>query len=220
MVDEVGLRGEVLAVVAQEDLRQPVCRWVELCFHLFGCLAWVIPAYRLLGGARSWWKNGSLQEGSHAYEYSPELLLRVSLSPQWATIPTPPHHLHRKPSDSSRQVWPALVRSLFYPGSWGTWVLCFPPRMEFGLPQSCGILHNQNKVFKARCSQAPLPNARPRLWSLTEDSEVSLLWENLCITIIFYFCESPTQAGMEFDFDCNCAPVLPSCCGIYICLWS
>ena len=89
---------------------------------------------------------------------------------------------------------------MFYPGSWGTQVLCFPSKNGVSVCPSPVEFLQSNKVFKARCSQDSSSQCQtPRLWSLTEDSEVSLLWENLCIIIIFYFCESPTQAGMEFD---------------------
>ena len=76
----------------QENFKPPVCWWVGLCSHLVG-LRWPSTgAYKLLGGARSWWKYGSLQEGSHQW-----VLLRTT--PQWATAAP---CLRRKPCNTSR----------------------------------------------------------------------------------------------------------------------
>lgn len=176
------------------------------------------PAYRLLGGARSWWKNGSLQEGSCLWVL-PRTTAESIFVPTVSHNPhSTPHHLHRKPSDSSRQVWPRLLWGhCVLPWVLGHMSLVFSlQEWSFCLPQSCGIPTIKQSLQSQMLSGLFLPNARPpRLWSLTEDSEVSLLWENLCITIIFYFCESPTQAGMEFDL-IAIVPCSPSCCGIYL----
>ena len=88
---------------AQEDLRQPVCWWVELCSHPDACLTWGLPALEPTG----WWLGPGLGEKMAASrstctnEYSPELPPPVSSSPQWAKV-APPPPTSRRPSNTSR----------------------------------------------------------------------------------------------------------------------
>ena len=125
---------------AQEDIRQPVCSCVGLCFHFFGCLAWVIPALEPIGC----WVGPGLgkkmvaSRRAHANEYSPELLLRVSLSPQ---VPLPTTTFTGDPPIAAGRSGPGSCEvTAFYPGSWGTWgLVCTLQEWSFCLPQSCGV---------------------------------------------------------------------------------
>lgn len=119
--------------------------------------------YRLLGGARSWWKNGSLQEGSCQWVLPRTTAERIFV-PTVSHSTRPPQHLHRKPSNSSRQVWPRLL--------WGhcilPWVLghtrscVFPLRMEFLFaPVLCNSCDQTHWSSKPDALRALLPNARP-----------------------------------------------------------
>ena len=121
-------------------------------------------AYRILGGARSWWENGSLLEGSHQWAISRDAAASVPVPIVSHSCPC----LHRRPS-STRQVGLAqsLMRSLLLsPGSWCTqdtvWAL---QEWSFCFPQSCEI-----HVFipywpsKPDSLGAPPPIARPLGW--------------------------------------------------------
>ena len=104
----------------QKDFKQPVCWWVGLCFCLVGCMAWGIRAYMLFG-AKSWWKNGSLHQGSCQW-----VLSRITASGVFVPTvsPNPPPPLQE--TIQYQQVGPAqvLMRSpLFFSGFWCTWEL-------------------------------------------------------------------------------------------------
>ena len=131
---------------------------------------------------------------AHAKAYFPELLLPVSLSPQWATA-TP--WLHRGPSNTSRLVCFSLP--------WGhcsfLWVpictpLCLcPPRVESLFPPVLSKSCNQIPVaFKAWFSRNSSYHCQtPRLGSLTWGLRTftpvgELLWYK-CSPV----CESPIQ---------------------------
>ena len=67
------------------------------------------------------------------------------------------------------------------------------PRVEFLFPpvlwRSCT---QPLLVFKARCSRGPSPQCQtPRVGSLIWGSELSLLWENFCDTIVIQFMGCP-----------------------------
>ena len=110
---------------------------VYLFYWLFGLKHPSTKAYWLLGRTSSC-RRMEASRRAHANECSPELLLPVSFSLQWATA-TP--YLQRRPSSTSRYVFPNFLWGhCFFP-----WVLVHarpcgcPLRMEFLLLQSCGI---------------------------------------------------------------------------------
>ena len=156
---------------------------------------------------------------AHAKEYFPELLLPVSLSPQWATaIP----HLCRRPSNTSRWVWFSLL--------WGhcsfPWVpmhtllaVC-PPKVESLF--SPVLLKSCNQIplaFKFWFSGNSFSHCwTPRLGSLTWGSEPSLQWVDFCGIIVLQFVSHP-PSSYGIWFYCDCAPPTVSL-WLLLCLWT
>ena len=127
---------------------------------------------------------------AHANEYSPEL----------------PHHHHQCPCPYSEPQLPPPPASAGDPpilaGKSGPvyyevtaffpWVLVHtrpcvrPPRMEFLFPPVLWNPCDQNPLaFKARFSGGSSSHCQtPRLGSLTQGSELSLLWENFCFQFL------------------------------------
>ena len=168
-----------------------------------------IGVYRLLGGARSWWESGSIQEGS-ADKFSPELVMPVSQSQQGATAAP---CLHRRPSNTSR---PGLSRdNRLLP-----WVLVcsrpcvWSPNVGFLFPL----------VLWDSWGQTPYPSKpdsggsssycqTPRLGSLMVGFEIfhvvgELLWYNY----------SPVCNLRGIWFYCDCAPPT-GLLWLLLCLW-
>ena len=126
---------------AQEDFKQPVCWWLGLCFLPVGCLVWGIPAVEPTG---CWVGLGLGEEmatsmKAHTNQYSSELLLPVSLFPQWAraTLPSADN-----PPILAGRSGPVFYKVTdFFPGSWHAWDLaCSLQEWSFCFPQSYGIL--------------------------------------------------------------------------------
>ena len=67
------------------------------------------------------------------------------------------------------------------------------PRVEFLFPPVLRSSCTQPLLaFKARCSRGPSPQCQtPRVGSLIWGSELSLLWENFCDTIVIQFMGCP-----------------------------
>ena len=162
---------------------------------------------RLLGRARSWCPNVSLQESSCGWMLRDKSGTRVYV-PKWSTG-TP--FLPRRYSKTSRQVWPRPVRLLLLPlapvhGSFcapfGKWSL-FPPV----LGRSC---NQASLTFKAKSLGALLHGSGPLDWGcLMWGSEFSVLWENLChvITLQFGVC-LPGAMGLDYMMSLSLLPVL------------
>ena len=155
---------------------------------------------------------------AHAKDYFPELLLPVSLSPQWA-IATP--CLCRRPSNTSRYVLFSLL--------WGhcsfPWVLmhtalcAWPPRVESLFPwvlsKSCSQILLAFKVWFSRNSSSFCRT--PRLGSLTWGSEPSLQWVDFCGISVLQFVSHPASS-YGIWFCCDCAPPTFSL-WLLLCLW-
>ena len=74
-----------------------------------------------------------------------------------------------------------------------TWDFMYFPRVEFLIPQVLWKSCNQTLLaFKARFSGHSTCCSTPRLRSLTWGSELSLLWDNFCGIIIFWFVGGPS----------------------------
>ena len=102
----------------------------------------------------------------------------------------------------------------FSPGSWCARDPVYTlQEWSFCLPQSCGITHCWPSMPDSLGSPPPIARP-PRLGSLIQASELSLLWENSCGTIIFQFVVHPP--GMyEICFFITVVPLLPSPCGFF-----
>ena len=108
----------------------------------------------------------------------------------------------------------------FYPGSWGTWgLVCTLQEWSFCLPQSCGIpvikpTGHQSQMLSGLLFPMPDPQAVEPGMGLGSFTSVGepLHYNNFLLLWVTHL------GGNEIWFDCNCAPILPSCC-VYICLW-
>ena len=168
---------------AQQNFNLLVCWCVGLCSHPVGCLGWGNPALettvclvRLMVASRR----------AHTNWYFSELLLPVSLSPQWAPA-TPP----------TSAGYPSILAGRSGPVSSGVtafipWVLVHlrlcvhPSRVDSLFPPVCGS--QTPLAFKARFSGDSSSLCQtPRLGSLRWGSELSLLWDNFCGIIVFHF---------------------------------
>ena len=142
----------------QKDFKQPVCWQAGLCFYLVGCVAWGIGA-DMLFGAKTWWKNGSLHQGSCQW-----VLSRITASSVF--VPTVSHN-HLPPLQETmeyQQVGPVqvLMRSpLFSLASGVHENLYVPYKRSFCLPQSCRILvikpHWPSKLDSLGAPRVPRP---------------------------------------------------------------
>ena len=140
-------------------------------------------AFRLLGGARSQGKSGSLLEGPCQLT-----LDRVTFT----SLPFPTvHHrgplpLQGTPSLAAKSGPVCYQVTAVFPRSWCTQHLL---RVEFLFPQVLWKSYGQiQMVFKAKLSEGYSSHSQtPRLRSPMQGSEVSLLWENFCGITIFQF---------------------------------
>ena len=91
-----------------------------------------------------------------------------------------------------------------------------PPRVAFVFPPVLWSSCDQAPLaFKAKCSKGSSFQCQTsQLRSLTWGSELSLLWEKLCNTIIFQFVGCPSRRYGICLF-ITYAPLLPSCCGFF-----
>ena len=157
---------------------------------------------------------------AHAKEYFPELLLPVSLSPQWATAAPPPPSFGRRPSNTSRYVLFSLLWGHFsFPWVLMHTLLCVcPPRVESLFPP---VLSNP-AIKSARLQSLILwefllllldPQVgNPDMGFRTFTPVGGLLWYN-CSPV----CESHTQWLWDW-FYCDCAPPTISL-WLLLCLW-
>ena len=153
-----------------------------------------------------------------AKEYFPELLLPVSLSPQWATA-TP--RLCRRTSNTSRSVWFSLLwgHCSFPWVLMGTLLCVCPPRVESLFPpvlsKSCYQIPLAFKVWFSRNSSSCCWT--PRLGSLMWGSEPSLQWVDFCGISVLQSVSHPCSSyGIWFYSDC--APPTVSL-WLLLCLW-
>ena len=139
-------------------------------------------------------------------EYFLELLLPVSLSPQWATA-TP--CLCRRPSNTSRSVWFSLLWGhCSFPRVLMHTLLCVcPPRVESLFPpvllKSCNQIPLAFKVWFSGNSSFHCQT--PRLGSLIWGSEPSLQWVDFCGISVLQFVSHP-PSGYGIWFYCACSP--------------
>ena len=178
---------------------------------------------RLLRGARSWWKNGSLQEGSCQWVL-PRTTAESIFVPTVSQFPspTPPTTFTGNPPIAAGRSGPSSCEvTAFYPGSWGTRGLVFSlQEWSFCLPQSCAIpaikpTDLQSQMLSGLLFPMPDPQAvepDPGLSSFTPVGE-PLHYNNFLLLWVTHL------GGNGTWFDCNGPPILPSCCGVYICLW-
>ena len=178
---------------AQADFKQAIW-WVGLCSHPVGCLDWsqttntgVYTQEPIAVGRGQVLVAASRRP--QANEYSPELLLPVSLSLQWATASP---HCHRRPSNTRRYVWSRLLWGhCFSPGSW-----CLPDLLctsksgmpvEFLQSDSSGL---QNEILWGSSCCCQTSGLGSLMWGI----ELSLLWKNFCMQYSYFpVCWSPTQ---------------------------
>ena len=155
---------------------------------------------------------------AHAKEYFPELLLPVSLSPQWATA-TP--CLCKRPPNTSKYFWFSLPCG-HCSFSWvpmHTLLCVCPPRVESLLPpvlsKSCNQIPVSFKVWFSRNSSSCCRT--PRLGSLTWGSEPSLQQLDFCgISVLQSVSHPPSSCGIWVY--CDCAPPTISL-WLLLCLW-
>ena len=154
--------------------------------------------------------------GAHAKEYFPELLLPVSLSPQWATATPasagdPPTLAGRFGSVSSGVTAPSPGSRYahYFVCALQVWSLFTPV-----LSKSCNQIPLAFKVWFSRNSSSHCRT--PRLGSLMWGSEPSLLWVDFCgISVLQSVFTHPAVMGFEFTV---IAPLLPSL-WLLLCLW-
>ena len=169
--------------------------------------------YRLLGGARPWWKNGGPWEGSCPWVLPRTTVTSVFMPAVSQSCPRLCQYQQETLQYHPVGLAQTPVRSLPFPlgpeidlqpvcdpyvchvpiqvtwdlvGTLQKWSFCFPSALEF-------LWSNPGLERQRRGSGGPSSWCQnPRLESLTQSSEFSLLWENPCDTIIFQFCRSPT----------------------------
>ena len=135
---------------------------------------------------------------AYANEFYPELLLPVSLSPEWATA-TPasagdPLILAGRSGPVTYMVTTFFSYILVH-----TRTLVHPPRVEFVSTSPVEFLDQIPVALRVRSSGGFSQCQTIRLGSLMLGSEISLLWKNFC-TIIFSNLWVAYPAGMGFDF--------------------
>ena len=172
---------------------------------LFGLRHPSIGTYRLLGGARSSWENGGLQESSWQRLLS-RTIATVSLSLPWA-IAAP--CLYRRPSDTSRWVWSRLFMSQCF----SPWVPVYT--MSCGnskstISISCVILVIKPHWSSKPCGLgAPLPIARHSDWEALHGAQNFHSYERNFLIELFSHLWVTHLVGMGFDFT-TVAPLLSS----------
>ena len=154
---------------------------------LFGLRHPRTGAYKLLGGARSWWEKWQPPGGPTPMKYSSELLLPVSLPPLWAT--RDPLILASMSGSGTSEV------TSFYPGSLSTGDLVYTlQEWSFCYPQSYGIpVIKPCWASKPETPRPPLPMLDPRAGDPDVGLKIfipvgELLWWNY-----FLLCRLPTQ---------------------------
>ena len=189
----------------------------KLCSHPVGGLAWDVPALEPTGCwvGRSGWENGGLQEGLIQWNTS-QNCLHQCLYPQGATA-TP--CLCRRPSKTSRYVWPRLL--------WGHCFLPLDPGVPetFCVPSRSGVSVSPNPV-EALLSNPPGFQSQILLRLLLPLPGHQIGEPNMGLRIFtpmgeFLWCNSfpvcRLSAQQLWEFDCNViAPLLPSHCGFFV----
>ena len=161
-------------------------------------------------GANDPIKMSSSKESSHRQILPVSLCHQCLCTQREPRLPTP--HLARRPSKLASVAQPLKKFTVFALGSSvqetfqeGACLqqrsLCLPQSWEAPAGKPCW-------PSKSSALEAPPPDARPRLGSLTQGSEPSLLLENFCNIIILQFVSCPTQAGVGFDYIVS-VPLLP-----------
>ena len=131
---------------AQEGFKLLLCWWVSLCSCPVGCLAWGILALKPTGCLVK-----LMFRRAHTNEFSPELLLPVSLSPEWATAtPASTGDPLILAGRSDPVTYMVTTYFLLCPGTHKN--ICAPSKSGFCFPQSCGIPWSnssvpQNQIF-------------------------------------------------------------------------
>ena len=186
---------------------------VYLFYWLFGLKHPSTKAYWLLGRTSSCGRMEASRR-AHANECSPELLLPVSFSLQWATA-TP--YLQRRPSSTSRYVFPNFLWGhCFFP-----WVLVHarpcgcPLRMEFLLLQSCGIpAIKPCWPSKSEPLEDPPPIDRPQVCEAWHGDQDFHSYGRTSVVSIFSSLWVTHLAGVGFYF-IMIVPFLASRCGFF-----
>ena len=165
---------------------------------LFGLRHPCTGVYSLLGGARSWCPNVSLQKSSHRW-------MLPSISTTNVYVPKVGHsHLplpQENPQDQQVGLAHASIKLLLLPLVLVCVRFCVHPlRVKSISPIPVRLLNLspaglQNQMSRGLCSWCRTPG----LGSLTWGSELSLLWENLCNIIILQFVGCPPR-GMGLDY--------------------
>ena len=141
----------------------------------------------------------------------------VSTSPGWATAAS---RLPRRPSKTSRYVWPRLLWShCFFPAPVYVRPCAHLPRVEslFSLVL-CSFCTQALIASQASCSGGFSSQCQtPRLGILTWGSELSLLWENFCHSLLSSL-GLVHLGGMACDQIMSALPLLLSVVS-YLCLW-
>ena len=133
-------------------------------------------------------------------------------------VPTVSHshpHCHRRPSNTSRLVWPSpLWGQCFFP-----WVLVrtrpcvHPPGVEFLFPTVMWNSCNHTPLaFNVRFSGGSFTWCQPPDWEAWWGSGLSLTWENFCDLSFNLWVTHPVGMGFYFIV---IAPLLPSYCGFF-----
>ena len=215
---------------------KPVCWWVGLCPLPIGYLTWWVPTLDPTNCCveLDLDKKMVIFKRIHTNEYSPELLLPLSLSQQWTApsppppCPMPPSNLRllRRPSNTSRQVWSSFLWGpCFFPGLWCAWDFVCIFQEWFVYPSPVELLSSnptghQNQIFCGfllPLTGHSLPPAAPSIGSLMWGSELLILWENFCVIIVFQFVGcSHGMHGIWFYHDCTPPTIL---LWLTLCLW-
>ena len=94
-------------------------------------------------------------------------------------------------------------------------LLCVcPPRMESLSPSHVEVLQSNPTSLQSWFSRNSSSHCQtPRLGSLTWGSELPLQWVDFCdISVLHFVSHPPSSFGIWFY--CDCAPLLPSHCGL------
>ena len=155
-----------------------------LCW-LFGLRPPRIAAHQLLSGARSWWENGGLQEGS-----CQELQPLVSLSSQWANTPTSTRD-HPILASKSDPICDEVTA--YYPDSWCARDLMYT--LKSGVSVTPVLWNSCNQIsltFKGKFIRGSSSHSQtPKLGTLTWARNFHSRWENFGGMIIFQLVGNP-----------------------------
>ena len=149
-------------------------------------------AFRLSCGARFWWKNGGLQEGSCQWVLPRTTIISVF-------VPTASHRHPAFAGDSPIWAGRSGLGSYEVTAFPLGWCMC-PPRVEFLFPPVLWNSCDQTPLaFKGRfCGTSSSCCQTPGLGSLIWGSELSLLWENFCDTSFQFVGHSLGRYGIWF----------------------